>query len=342
MSGSAVAGSSLLVRRLQESDLGQVIELLRASLGEAKVKKTEEFWRWKHEQSPFGPSPGLVAEADGRVVGVRVFLRWELVHGATTLRTIRPVDTATHPDWQGKGIFSRLTRDLLAAMQAEGVAFVFNTPNANSLPGYLKLGWVDLGRVDVRVRPRPRRLLRSLVGNAGGTRGHACLRPAAELLSDPGLGAFLERTSRLLAERGGFHTRLTPELFRWRYVLAPGYDYFGVSELSGDGGALIVGRLARRGRFQEAILSQVLASPCRNGTRSLVRLLRHVLRSGPQVDYVVAGPAAGPAESIALAATGFLPAPRCGLRLTARTLAAPVPSSLRGAWPSAIADLELL
>ncbi len=45
----------------------------------------------------------LVAEADGRIVGLRAFMRWEFVAGDRRFRAVRAVDTATHPDYQGTG-----------------------------------------------------------------------------------------------------------------------------------------------------------------------------------------------------------------------------------------------
>lgn len=51
-------------------------------------------------------------------------------------------DTMTHPNHQGKGLFTRLARKTYEAAAAEGVAFVFGFPNANSYPGFTKkLGW---------------------------------------------------------------------------------------------------------------------------------------------------------------------------------------------------------
>ena len=53
----------------------------------------------------------------------------------------------------------RLTRGALDELQAAGIDFVFNTPNEQSRPGYLKMGWIVLGRVPTkaRVRLRPAR-----------------------------------------------------------------------------------------------------------------------------------------------------------------------------------------
>ena len=95
-----------------------------------------------HPVDPFGRSFMLVAETDGRIVGLRAFMRWEFVAGDRRFRAVRAVDTATHPDHQGKGIFSRLTLEALDSLRDQA-DFIFNTPNEKSLPGYLKMGWSD-------------------------------------------------------------------------------------------------------------------------------------------------------------------------------------------------------
>ncbi|MFT4656234.1 MAG: hypothetical protein ACI8V4_000395 [Ilumatobacter sp.] len=98
-------------------------------------------------------SPGWVAVDSGDIVGVRLFVRWRFRRGDQTLSAVRAVDTATHPDHQGRGLFTRLTSDALAACLTDGVDFVFSTPNAQSRPGDLKMGWRDVGRPRVTIRP---------------------------------------------------------------------------------------------------------------------------------------------------------------------------------------------
>ncbi len=65
--------------------------------------------------------------------------------GRHAVRAVRAVDTATHPDHQGRGIFSTLTptRSRRCGSRAD---LVFNTPNEKSLPGYLKMGWQIVGQ----------------------------------------------------------------------------------------------------------------------------------------------------------------------------------------------------
>ena len=148
------------VRPATADDREQILSLLAASLGWRDDARYRELFEWKHERNPFGPSLAWVVERDGRVVAVRLFMRWEFRRGGSTLRAVRAVDTATHPDHQGHGLFTALTQHALEACRAEGVAFVFNTPNDQSRPGYLKLGWREVGRPSVAARPgRPRDLV---------------------------------------------------------------------------------------------------------------------------------------------------------------------------------------
>src|SRR6478736_1311829 len=122
------------LRPYEDRDEPAVLSLLQASLGGGPAgSRPGEFFRWKHLRSPFGPSYMLVAEADGRLVGLRAFMRWRFVAGDVTLHAMRAVDTATHPEFQGRGIFSALTRRALDDLRGQA-DLIFNTPNEKSLP----------------------------------------------------------------------------------------------------------------------------------------------------------------------------------------------------------------
>jgi hypothetical protein len=52
-------------------------------------------------------------------------------------------DTMTHKNHTGKGLFTKLAKMTYALAKEKGVEFVFGSPNANSLPGFVKkLDWV--------------------------------------------------------------------------------------------------------------------------------------------------------------------------------------------------------
>ena len=91
---------------------------------------------WKHNTSPMGPS--LISYAlnnQEEMVAARAF--WPMYNEAAPL--FQPCDTVTRPDFQRRGLFSKLTLACLDVVPDNSA--IVNFPNHNSFPGYLKLGW---------------------------------------------------------------------------------------------------------------------------------------------------------------------------------------------------------
>src|SRR5688572_14122292 len=152
------------IREAEESDIPEIVSLLKLSLGESLMPKSERYWRWKHLENPFGPSPVLLCREGKELIGVRAFMRWEWVHAGHIYKAVRAVDTATHPKHQGKGIFRKLTLSLVDRCKERGDHFVFNTPNQQSKPGYLKMGWEEVARVPVQISiNRPLSMMKRLI-----------------------------------------------------------------------------------------------------------------------------------------------------------------------------------
>ncbi|MDT0645901.1 GNAT family N-acetyltransferase [Zunongwangia sp. F260] len=141
------------IREATEKDIPEIVTVLKASLGEQELALSEEIWRYKHINNPFGKSLILVAEEEDIIVGVRAFMRWRWHNGHKEFYCFRAVDTATHPKHQGKGIFKKLTLKAIEIGKEEGADFVFNTPNEKSRPGYLKMGWELAGNIKVSIKP---------------------------------------------------------------------------------------------------------------------------------------------------------------------------------------------
>lgn len=321
-------------------DLPRILALIATSYDREDDLTRLRYWRWKHEANPFGVSPCLVAESNGQLVGVRLFLRWTWRSGCRDVRAVRAVDTATHPEWRGRGIFSRLTMDLAAQMQRERVSFIYNTPNAKSLPGYLKMGWVPVTRISLWVRPlRLASLVRRSLGGAPiqpPTIG--AFDNVARVLSDKRLPVFL--SDKALGDER-YHTARTPRYLRWRYGEAPGLVYQARFEMLGDDGALVIARARLRGRFRELTISELLITPSVRGLELGRAVISDLVRTA-DADYVAACAVRHTAEREVLAGAGFLPAPRLGPHLTVRHLSPVRLDPTRWAnWRCSIGDLEL-
>lgn len=141
----------MTVRHSTAKDLPQIIALLKQSIGEVLTPKTEAYFSWKHDQNPFGKSKVLLAIENDKIIGLRAFMYWSWVSQNEKLSAVRAVDTATDPAFQGKGIFKKLTLQVVDECKAEGVDMVFNSPNPISMQGYLKMGWSPAGRLPLYI-----------------------------------------------------------------------------------------------------------------------------------------------------------------------------------------------
>jgi GNAT superfamily N-acetyltransferase len=314
---------TITVRPYIDDDLAAVLELLRAALGETPLlRRTSELFTWKHIDNPFGRSIMLVAEVDGRVAGLRAFMRWDLVTPeGDTLRCVRAVDTATHPDFQRLGIFRRLTLSALEQAAADGIDMVFNTPNPKSGAGYLSMGWTEVGSIGVLAAP-----------GRGALRGRA----PDDVLPDPS-DYVLE--ARPVAELSvgdrparGLRTPRSAAYLAWRFTQHPTARYLQID--ASDSTAVV--RPNIRSSRRELVLSDVFGP---QPGRAIGAALRRN-RAG----YLAGWFSAGSRERRAAVRRGMLPVPRVKtLTLVAkplRDLRADV-GSLAG-WDLASSDLELL
>lgn len=320
------------MRRTTDADRPAVLDLLAESLGWDRDATFAEFFDWKHAQNPFGASPAWVAVEHEEVVGFRTFLRWQFEHPDGRLRrAVRAVDTATSPAYQGRGIFRRLTMTAIEEFTADGVDFVFNTPNANSRPGYLRMGWSTVGRLPIVARVRGlSNALRMRASRVPAERWPVATTagtPAAELLADP-------RVGDLLASVGAparLRTARTPAYLRWRYGL-PVLGYRAIAIDDDPASGLAVFRVRRRGDATEAGVSDLLVPHGATATRR--RLLGLVAReSGADYAIRVGRP---------MPRARFLPLPRQGPILTWRPLADQAPPPRLRDLDLSLGDVELL
>jgi GNAT superfamily N-acetyltransferase len=336
--------TEVLVRPYQQKDERAVLELLKQTLGEGPTgRRDPTFFRWKHLENPFGPSYMLVAESDGRIVGLRAFMRWEFRVRGRTLRAVTAVDTATHPEYQGQGIFTKLTMTALNVLRSQ-VDLVFNTPNEKSLPGYLKMGWQIVGRVPVRVRIRhPLRLARGARSMLRSEGMPAASAPtvnasrAGEVLADAGVDSLVERA---FAQESRIATRRTGSFLGWRYGVAPLLDYRALRlARGGRTTGLAIFRLRPRGTLWESTISELLVEP---GDHAGAReLLRRVVRAAP-VDHLTCHVPPGSTQARAMLRGGFIPS-RTGIMFVVNPFDARLGvdvTDLRS-WALSLGDLEV-
>ncbi len=367
MSQSAEADATNInftVAEWTDESVPALLDLTRATLGTGgAVAKTEEFWAWKHQANPFGRSYGnmaldpSVADAEGcpRVVSLRVLLRWRFRSpDGAIVPAARAVDTATHRAYQRRGLFSRLTQRAIADLTVDGTRLIYNTPNAKSLPGYLKMGWRMVDKRSLLMRPlRPlrmawrmaRRTPQGVTAASSAFFDEGVILPWAAFIERHGAAAFaLAEEWERLRPCTGLRTERSQAYYAWRYGLHPNVTYFvcplwqaGQVEDSLAGFAVVRPNL-RFGAQEVVLCEMALAEPSPQLGRELARsLARH-----SRADYIVAHFAAGSVERRSLRAAGFRRVPRQGMTFTVRPLAEmPLDPCSPEAWDLTLGDLEV-
>ena len=108
---------------------------------------TKEWWDWKYNRNPFGKPFGWFAKLPDKnnFIGIRLLWPWRFYLKEKSKLFYQALDTATDPNYGRIGIFSNLTRKAIKKMNALNLT-IYNFPNSNSYPAYIKLGWQDLAK----------------------------------------------------------------------------------------------------------------------------------------------------------------------------------------------------
>lgn len=321
------------IRPATEADIPIIVSLLKVSLGESLLPKSEQYWKWKHVNNPFGRSPVLLAFEGGTLIGVRAFMRWSWQQNTVRFSSLRAVDTATHPDYQGKGVFSKLTKGLVKECLGSGDAFIFNSPNKKSMPGYLKMGWKLAGRLPIRVQlKRPMSFLWNLTSRNSPDSRECDPVSIQKLLEHPGLSELLSADH---SRKNYISTRHTLETLRWRYADVPLVKYAAIfTQSQGELNTAVIYRLKSFSIGTEMRITDVF---CKTGTiEDLIKKQIAQAAALSAVHFVT-----GPASSRGL----LTPASVClpiGPLVTVRELNVPTDELIQFRnWSPSIGDIEL-
>lgn len=235
------------IREGTEKDIPEILNVLKASLGEISSQKTADVWRFKHLDNPFGKSLVLLAVDEGQIIGVRAFMRWKWQSGNESFSAFRAVDTATHPEHRGKGVFKKLTLKALEIGEANEEHFVFNTPNKMSKPGYLKMGWEEVDKLRTTVRPI----------NPIFWKSSKRERFYPKTWNDNKPFHFLESHNEKLVFQNKLFTPKDTNFLKWRYLNNPLQDY----RVLATPNLFLAGYVKDRSGFKELRMSEVIRSP---------------------------------------------------------------------------------
>lgn len=328
-------------------------DLLREAMGESPInRKTTELWDWKHRRNPFGLSEGCYAwDAEREIVlGTRPLMQWRFVGpSGDPIPALRAVDTATRAEFRRQGTFSSLTSCAIASSRERGAAFVFNTPNSKSLPGYLKLGWKEVARWPVYfkvLRPETFSSRHEKSPSEGLPRWRSVFgaefltwKEFRDVYGDSLRASLADWETRRAGV--GYRTIRSLEYLDWRFGAHPFVTY-GVYPLVDRGGlaAFAIVRPNLRSGLKEAVLVEVFARA--PDPELLTGLLKTSIAS-LGADYAIAHFGEGSPEKRALLDSGFATRHGQSIPFAVRCLRGTEPAAQSaGQWDLSFGDLELL
>lgn len=247
------SATSVRIRPYTVADKKAVREVLEMAYG-ARVDPEPVYDWWSMGYLP--DSTGyMVADSDGRVVGAQPMDLFAYVDGTTEMLGGLLTGVAVHPNFGRKGIFTALVAACEAEAWRRGAAFVTTMPNDLSRPGFLKMGYVDLGQRRLLVRLlRPGALgaihiplLGYLAGGCAGAVQSLVARPApmsgvtVREVSGPA-DSWTRLFERNPVQHPGLWLKRNARWLEWRYAQMPfrRYRYFEAhTPESGCAGALI-------------------------------------------------------------------------------------------------------
>ncbi|MFA9478909.1 GNAT family N-acetyltransferase [Phycisphaerales bacterium AB-hyl4] len=293
------SSSHIVIRTATVDDYPQIIALVNETFG----KRNDLQWlEGFHKHNPSGRSILSVADHPSEgIVAYRSLVRFVLYYAGEAILCGQGSDAATRPQFQGQGLYSRMTQACIDQFFNERGSLLYSFPGPQSYPILVKrFGYTPVKRLRHVVFPLTRaareknRIARSLVsiyGRLWSSRRAPSVNPIDGPLcypeaADPRKARF-SRTDCVQA---------------WRFQ-AIGRSYRCVW-LDGVDGFLVIGSAKRR-RLNICTIVDVVA----DDTRSLRQLLRAVVPWASQNGYDLVYTWQG-TSCLGYLAAGFMPIPR--------------------------------
>jgi GNAT superfamily N-acetyltransferase len=341
--------------------LDKILQVLTLALGQGNeaYKKSEALWRWKHLESPSGPSYAIAAvdPSNHQIASVRLLMYWgfENVNGDRIICS-RAVDVSTHPDYRRIGIFSTLTRKAIEDLTKKGISVIYATPKlkGKSIGGYLKLGFemIDPWPVYVKIL-RPLSFLKGIT--IGRNKSKIQFVPNwkdvfndrvltflqfSSIYTEQDIISFLEKTDQNRKSASGWRIKKDFNYIKWRYGDHPNVDY-GFIPLVEGGKISGLGILRRNIRYNmvEIVVSELLFIDSNALTGR--KLLREIKGSVNAV-YLIAHFNLHTRELSAIKRNGFMKAPGQEIVFLIKGLAAENDNfNKQHNWNFSLGDIEL-
>ena len=152
----ASSGPALVQRPGGPGDLDRIRGLYNAI---GNPERPRSFDHWRFFAGAYGICPSVLAMDEDRLVAFYTVMPVRLRLGGEAVLAAQSMDTMTHPDYRGRGLFLKLAKACYDLAASIGVEVLYGFPNDNSYPGFIRrLNWDHTGDISQWIRPiRPSR-----------------------------------------------------------------------------------------------------------------------------------------------------------------------------------------
>lgn len=135
------------IRKFKADDVKAILDLFKLAFNK---EMTMEYWKWRFQDNPFSNEfmIHLMWEGD-LLVGHYAVSPVEMIVNGEVTKTALSMTTMTHPEYNGRGVFTQLSSSLYNELKEEHkYAMVWGFPNNNSHYAFIKnLKWKNLATI---------------------------------------------------------------------------------------------------------------------------------------------------------------------------------------------------
>lgn len=131
-------GPSWNLRKYMDGDAAGIVELLNIAWRPRYGKWHDlDYWRWKYMNNPAGPPVIWLAEdSNKKIIGHYSVIPMVMKVGNAYVRGSFSSDAATHPEYQGKGVFSSIVNRCYFDVAQNDIPITYRFANPNLGPTY--------------------------------------------------------------------------------------------------------------------------------------------------------------------------------------------------------------
>ncbi|MCW1148825.1 GNAT family N-acetyltransferase [Flavobacterium lacisediminis] len=137
--------------KTDKASIDEIVALLQITFPESN-KFTYAYIEWQYKNNPDGEVVGYNAYDSGKLIAHYALMPFKATVFDKEELGLLSLNTATHPAYQGKGLFVKLAEMSYELARHNGYGFVIGVANANSSYGFIyKLNFQKIGELEARI-----------------------------------------------------------------------------------------------------------------------------------------------------------------------------------------------